>query len=643
MKTELVWEGKYDEYGNRRPVKLPMTPLPLQRIETIDAPCDAAKANAARQGDLFDQEAFTKSSHRDDFRNMLIWGDNKLALAALLEQFRGKVDLIYIDPPFDVGADFSVDVALGEDGDIEKQQSVLEAVAYRDTWGKGTDSYLGMIYERLVVARDLLSESGSILVHCDWRMNSYLRLLLSDLLGVERFRNEITWQRTTNTGSSKGMALKLSADTDSILYFTKTTSPIFNKLYKEYSDDYLARFKYEDSRGRYRWQYMATYSASKLEELKAADQMRWPQGSKNPEYKQYLEDLKGIPLSNLWIDIFHINPMADENLGYATQKPEELIERIVKLASAEGSVVMDFFCGSGTTCAVAEKLGRRWIGVDLGRYAIHTTRKRLIAVQRELHAKDEPYRSFDVYNLGRYERQWWQFDRLKNADEEHRAVVLKFYKAAPLANAASPLLHGMKNGSYVHVDKIDTIFVFEEAQAVAEAAQSVGAREVHVLAWEFEMELNRKLESLSAQTGVKIRLFQIPREIMEPNRNEVQFFEAGALSAEIVKHDDGSFDVQLKDFIPALAEAPEKELEMLRERAIKSPFDFIDFWAIDFDYSSEEPFEHHWQDFRTRKDRSLKTTSDANWQYAENSKHKVCVKVIDVFGVDTTTILEVEP
>jgi len=204
-------------------------------------------------------------------------------------------------------------------------------------------------------------------------------------------------------------------------------------------------------------------------------------------------------------------------------------------------------CGSGTTPAVAEKLGRRWIGVDLGRYAIHTTRKRLIQVQRELHAAGQPYRSFDVYNLGRYERQWWQVERLKGADGEHRRIVLQFYKAAaflsfPAEGGAGgegnsqpphPLLHGKKGPAYVHVARIDSIFTYDGLQSVAEAARSVGGRELHCLAWEFEMELSRKKEAIEAETGLTIRLKYIPREIMEPNRSEVQFFEAGALALMI--------------------------------------------------------------------------------------------------------------
>jgi len=598
MKTELIWEGKYDEYGNRRPVRVPSTPLPLQRIETIDEPRDRSKAERLP----FDEE----SAHRDDFRNMLIWGDNKLAMAALLEQFRGKIDLIYIDPPFAVGADFTVQVQLGEEGDeVLKEHSVLEEVAYRDTWGKGTDSYLHMVYERLILMRDLLSQRGSIYVHCDWRVNSHLRLLMDEVFGTECFQREIIWRIGWVSGY-KTKTANWIRNHDTILFYVRTpTSFIFNQQYIPYPEGYVRR-----------------------------------DGS--PPAGQ------GYPIEDTWnctdldrLDSIQIMSFSGEKVGYDTQKNENLLERIVAASSDRDSIVADFFCGSGTTLAVAEKLGRRWIGVDLGRYAIHVTRKRLIQVQRELHEAGKPYRSFDVYNLGRYERQWWQLDRLKGADDEHRRVVLRFYKAAELANPPSPLLHGKKNGAYVHVDEIDGIFTFEKLQQVALAAQGAGARELHCLAWEFEMELAHKKEAIEAETGVTIRLKYIPREIMEPNRTEVQFFEAGFLQARAVKH-RGTVDVELVHFSPALAEVPEKEMEALRERAVRSPFDFIDFWAVDFEWREGKPFEHHWQDFRTRKDRSLKTKTDAAWAYGTKGKHQICVKVIDVFGVDTTTVIEVE-
>jgi adenine-specific DNA-methyltransferase len=352
-------------------------------------------------------------------------------------------------------------------------------------------------------------------------------------------------------------------------------------------------------------------------------------------------DKKGKIPEDFWTGIADLGHAHGQDVGYSTQKPEALLERIITASSNEGDLVADFFCGSGTTLAVAEKLGRRWIGVDLGRYAIHTTRKRLIQVQRELHAEDKSYRSFDIYNLGRYERQWWQMERLKGADNEHRIIVLQFYKALPLTNPPNPLLHGKKSGAYVYVDQIDSILTYQELVEVCQATQSAGGRELHCLAWEFEMELAHKKQAIEAETGLDVRLKYIPREIMEPNRVECQFFEAGYLEVKAIKK-DGKIDVELVRFTPALTEAPESEMSALRERAIKSPFDFIDFWSIDFEWHDNKPFEHHWQDFRTRKDRTLKIKTDIGWKYETNGKKRICVKVIDVFGVDTTTVIDVE-
>ncbi len=674
MKTELVWEGKYDEYGNRRPVRLPETPLLLQRIETIDEPRDARKAQARQLGLPFSEEEFHQKAHRDDWRNMLIWGDNKLVMAALLEEFRGKIDLIYIDPPFDVGADFTMQVQIGEEGDeVQKEQSILEAVAYRDTWGRGTDSYLHMMYERLTLMRELLSERGSIFIHVGTKVVHHIGAIADEVFGVDNCRNQIVVKRITkNLQRQFNTVQALPQGHDALFWYSRNPTTRFKPIYvrqtpthpEGYWKDFWSTadrptMRYEllgvtPAFGQWKWSYERAQRAVENYERYVRHVQpqgislleHWIENNREPEFirksptgkiEHWVPPLDTKFADTVWVDISAYS----FTTSYDTEKSEQLLDRIIQNFTNEGDLVADFFCGSGTTLAVAEKLGRRWIGVDLGRYAIHTTRKRLIQVQRELHAAGKPYRSFDVYNLGRYERQWWQLDRLKGADGEHRRIVLRFYNAAGLDNPPHPLLHGKKGAAYVHVDQIDSIFSYEELRAVAEAVRQVGGREVHCLAWEFEMELSRKKEALEAETGVTIRLKYIPREIMEPNRAEVQFFEAGALEARpIVK--EGKVDVELVRFMPALAEAPEKELEALRERAIKSPFDFIDFWAVDFDYSPDKPFEHHWQDFRTRKDRSLKTRSDLGWKYETPGKHHIAVKVIDVFGVDTTAVLDVE-
>jgi len=396
---------------------------------------------------------------------------------------------------------------------------------------------------------------------------------------------------------------------------------------------------YKLKSGRY-W----AYSKENMEKFEKEGKIYYTK-SGLPRLKYYLDEMLGVPLQDLWTDIKIPSSQSYERLGFETQKPEALLERIILLSSNKGDLVTDFFCGSGTTGAVAEKLGRRWIMCDLGRFAIHTSRKRLIEIQRSLHNENKQYRSFDVYNLGRYERQWWQKESLKGADEEHRRVVMEFYRAEPLPNATG-LLHGRKGQALVHVDDIDSIFTRDEVRDVVKAAREAGAREVHCLSWEFEMDLRLICHELEAAEGVKIKLIPIPREIMEKNRtNPPPFLEVAVLEAEPVYRTEGGkrvVDIKLTKFLPSLAEVPSKELEALKERAIKSGFDFIDFWAIDFDWQEGKPFEHHWQDYRTRKDRSLKTVSDFGYdKYLREGKHTACVKVIDVFGCDTSITVEI--
>ncbi|HEY4301287.1 MAG TPA: DNA methyltransferase [Candidatus Didemnitutus sp.] len=641
LKTELVWEGKYDAHGRRREVDIAACAMPLQRIETIDQP----RSEAVAQGEL---TLFEKQSQRrDDFRNRLVWGDNKLVMASLLAEFKGKVDLIYIDPPFDVGADFTMDVPIGDGKEtVEKDQSTLEMVAYRDMWGKGTDSYLHMMFERLWLMKELLSDKGSIYVHCDYRVGHFLKIIATEIFGPDSLLSEIVWPRTTNTGSSKAISRKFSFDTDWVLLFTKSKQYQFQTQYRPYSQDYIDHYFVHDdndTKGRYQLQALATVSDVRLAELKGESRIVQGRG-RLARYKDYLKDRKGVVINNLWDDIEPVNAVAFEKNGYITQKPEALLERIIKASSNEGDLVADFFCGSGTTGAVAERLGRRWIMSDLGRFAIHTSRKRLIELQRKLHAEGRPYRAFDVHNLGRYERQWWQKERLRGADDEHRRVVLGFYQAESLPNAG--LLHGRKGRAFVHVDGIDGLLTRGDVRAVAKAAHDVGANEVHCLAWEFEMDLRLVCHELEAETGVRIKLIPIPREIMEKNRTSPPpFLEMAVLEAEpVVRNAKGAktVEVKLTKFMPSLAEVPSKELEALKERAVKSGFDFIDFWAVDFDWHEHRPFVHHWQDYRTRKDRSLKTVSDASHAYEKPGKHTICVKVVDVFGCDTSITVEVK-
>ncbi|MCG3125571.1 MAG: hypothetical protein CHACPFDD_00396 [Phycisphaerae bacterium] len=670
LKTELVWEGKYDEYGNRREVDVAGCAMPLQKIETIDQP--RSEAAAAGQLALFEKQ----TKRLDDFRNMLIRGDNKLVLASLLKDFRGEIDLIYIDPPFDVGADFTLDVPIGEENEkIGKDQSTLEMVAYRDTWGRGTDSYLHMMYERLILMRDLISETGSIFVHLAPTVSHLLKLVMDEVFTTDNFRNEIIVHRPISKNLQRQFtSIKaLPQGHDAILWYSRTSNTRFQSLYVSQEvreEGYWHRFWSGADRPTMRYELLG--------ETPTHGQWKWKKerALKAVEnYEQYLRDGRGRTLAQYWRDTGeqlefirksatgtaeNYYPPQDEKIAdtiwedvkayenqkdFPTQKHRELLTRIIEFASEGDQLVADFFCGSGTTGVIAESLGRRWLMCDLGRFGIHVARKRLIDTQRALHEEGKPYRAFDVHNLGRYERQWWQKERLQGADDEHRRLVLEFYRAEPI-KSASPLIHGRKGPALVHVDSIDTMFTRDEATAVAKAAKEAGAKEVACLSWEFEMDLRLHTQALESELGVKLKLIPIPREIMERNRKEPPpFLEMAVLEAEpVYRKQNGrrTVDIKLTKFMPSLAEVPSKELEALKERAVKSGFDFIDFWAVDFDYHDGRPFSHHWQDYRTRKGRSLKTVSDQHYAYARPGKYTACVKVVDIFGCDTSITVGVD-
>jgi adenine-specific DNA-methyltransferase len=670
MRTELVWEGKYDEYGNRREVDVAGCAMPMQRIETIDQPRSEAAAGGSQQLLAFEK----KNTRLDDFRNRLIWGDNKLVMASLLREFKGKIDLIYIDPPFDVGADFTCNVQIGDDDLIEKDQSALEMVAYRDMWGRGMDSYLSMVYERLVLIRQMLTDRGLMFLHVGWEISHMVKAVADDVFGSGSLVNQVIWKRQTAHSDTTQGSAHMGRIHDVVLLYAKTEHCTWNMQYTPYSVEYLdgfykhvepntsRRYRLSDAtapggatKGNPYYEFLGVtrfwrFKKERMEELYREGRIIQTKPGAVPAQKRYLDEMPGVPLQDLWTDINAVGPQAVERTGYDTQKPEALLERVVNLASNPGDLVADFFCGSGTTGAVAEKLGRRWIMADLGRFAIHTSRKRLIDLQRKLHAAGKPYRAFDVYNLGRYERQWWQKEHLHGADEEHRRVVLEFFRAEVLdpRQAPSPLIHGRKGTSLCHVDGIDSIFTREEAKALAKAARAAGGKECYCLAWEFEMDLRLTTQALERELGIKLKLVQIPREIMEKNRTgPPPFLEVAVLEAQPVirkaekKGDPTRVDIKLTKFLPSLAEVPTKELEAIRERAARSGFDFIDFWAVDFDWHPEQPFNHHWQDYRTRKDRSLKTVSNAGFVYPRKGAYTACVKVVDTFGCDTSIAVEV--
>ena len=369
--VELVWNGKTNEVCN--------VVLPFQTIEQVDEPRAEKFVSQWNEykGSLFGIDS--RGRQLKGWTNKLIWGDNKLILSSLKSgpmreaiEAQGGLKLIYIDPPFDVGADFSMDIEVGEET-FTKKPNILEEIAYRDTWGRGADSFLAMIYERLTLMRDLLTEDGSIYVHCDWHIGHSMKLVIDEIFGVNSFKNHISWKRSTPRGNANRRYPEL---TDFILFYTKTENSIWNEQYGDYRPEYVEKYYcyVDENSGRrfqptsllghsgvnpvYEWRGIQKpwrYPKHRLDELEAGKLLYWPANEDGiPRLKRFLDEQKGVPIQSLWDDIFAVNSQAKEDTGYATQKPEALIERIIKASSNEGDLVADFFCGSGTTAAVAK-------------------------------------------------------------------------------------------------------------------------------------------------------------------------------------------------------------------------------------------------------------------------------------------------
>ncbi len=691
--VELVWQGKTSEVTS--------VVLPFQSIEQIDEP----RQETGKPVDhLF--AADTRGRQSGGWTNKLIWGDNKLVLSSLKNgplrqeiEAAGGLKLIYIDPPFDVGADFSVNLEVGDGEILTKEPSVIEELAYRDTWGRGTDSYLSMMYERLKLMHGLLAEDGSIYVHCDWRVNSAVRLAMDEIFRPENFLNEIVWcykerERTLDFYNPKH---------DAIYFYAKNRTargrPFnWSSAASEYSIVTRGKFKFDDDDGKGPYQIRGRNLQGSP--IRAADGLNRTDEAKYPglTYRDYLAEREGVAPRDWW-EISIINKASEERLYYPTQKPQQLIGRILAVSSNQGDLVADFFCGSGTTLAVAEKLGRKWIGCDLGRFAIHTTRKRLIGVQRELKAAGKPYRSFEILNLGKYERQYFvgidpmlpEAQRRVQAlqrEEHYLTLILTAYQAERLFQM--PPFHGKKGAALVVVGPVDAPVTQSQVRELVEECHRKKIAKVDVLGFEFEMGLVPVAQDEARGKGISLSLKYIPKDVFDRRaveRGQVKFYDVAyvelkpaveKLKAQVRLTDFGVFYRQ--DDLDSLGETlkpgggkvtvangqvvkmiKDKQGVVTREVLTKKWTDWIDYWAVDFHFGSrpevmrvrsqdggetEMPtgnfiFENEWQSFRTRKDRKLELAS--GWhEYDKPGRYKIAVKVIDIFGNDTTKVVEVK-
>jgi DNA modification methylase len=714
--VELAWNGKTQEVCN--------LVLPFQTIEQIDEPRGERIAKE-KQYDLFD----TSGRQIKGWTNKLIWGDNKLILSSLKNgpmrreiEKQGGLKLIYIDPPFDVGADFSMEVEIGDES-FTKEPSVIEEIAYRDTWGKGADSFIAMIYERLKLMHGLLADDGSIYVHCDYKVNSNIRLILDEVFGKNYFQNEIIWKRSNPHGH---LDKKLANIHDTIFFYTKSSEYNFNVQYTPSEQDYLDKFFNKDDGDGRKYRLVTLTASGQGDSRKFGDKViapptgchwRWGQDrindslkknliyiSKNNavHYKYYIDEVKGTPLQSLWIDkgVSGLQAASREAVNYPTQKPESVIERIVLESSNEGDLVADFFCGSGTTLAVAEKLGRKWIGSDIGRFAVHTSRKRLIQVQGEMKKEGKNFRAFEILNLGRYEREHYinvdvdireqeKQQILENKEKQFIELILSAYSAQAVDSYNSFV--GKKRDRLVAIGPVNTPVSSVFVDKAIKEAREKGITKFDVLGFDYEMGID--FAELSRQ-GVDVQFKVIPREVFDRRaveRGHVKFYDVAYIEVKpIIKGranyktiavelcdfsvfynqdsveeaenslKDGSNKIVIENGQIIKLSKDKKSAVVTKEILTKKWTDWVDYWSVDFNMESRKEiihlvdpktqeekeewtggyiFENEWQSFRMKKDRKLELVSAE--KEVSKGRRKIAIKVVDIFGNDTTRVIEV--
>jgi DNA modification methylase len=659
----LFWNGRKEDITN--------IALPFHSIEHIDEP---RKESVKAGGNFSMFETDFRGRQLKGWTNKLIWGDNKLILSSLANgplrdeiEKEGGLKLIYIDPPFAVGTDFGFDIQIGDDL-VEKKQSILEEIAYRDTWGKGMSSYLTMMYERLKLMHSLLASDGCIYIHVDWRVSYFLRLICDDIFGKDNFLNEIAW---TYFAFKRKTAKKFPQKHDTIISYRMSGERFtFHTQFKPHKAEYIEKKWKKSADGR--------YYRDDVNPTKGGTRVIW------------LDEIEGDIVDSVWDDISPVNPVADEKVDYATQKPEALLERIINASTNKGDLIADFFCGSGTTAAVAEKLGRKWITTDLGRFSIHTARKRLINVQRELQATGKDFRAFELLNLGKYERQFFMDDltngKRKAKEDLYVDLILEAYKAKRIDGHLC--LHGAKAGRFVNVGPLDVPVTQTRLMDVFEECRQKLYTQVDVLGFEFEMGLTPQFIQELKEKGVAITLKYIPKDVFDKravDKGQVKFFDVAYLDAK-VNRIDKRIQIELTDFVTHYTQDDIEDVQQsMRQgskvviedgqivkiekdkndiitstRLTQNWYDWIDYWAIDFDYLSKPEiikiknedgeveekwtgnylFENEWQSFRTKKNTALEFKS-VPYEYAKPGKYKVMVKVVDILGIDTSKIIEV--
>lgn len=628
--------------------------------------------DAAGQGEL------TGKTGRGWF-NRLIYGDNLLAMAALLAgdentpSLRGKVDLQYVDPPFDSKADYRTKITL-PGGDVEQKPTVIEQFAYSDTWADGTASYLAMIVPRLCLMRELASEQGSIYVHLDWHVVHYVKLAMDELFGRENFQNEIIWKRQ----SAHSDSAQCGSIHDTLLFYAKSENHIWNRILTQPSPDYIEGFfdQIEAGTGRryargdltagglsgggYDYEFKGVRRIwrcpiSTLEQYEKEGLLHWPKKGV-PRLKRYLDQFQGVPLQDVWTDIKVIHNQSSERVDYGTQKPESLLERIIKASSNEGSLVADIFGGSGTTAAVAEKLGRRWIVADLGKPACMIMRKRLI---------DQDAKPFLFQAIGDYQVEAARSTlgrKFRVGDLAH--IVLGLYGALPLPAEDNPgrnLGKLPESRTLVFVDspqKLTGLATLKKAQELR-GTHLGGWDKVVVLGWNFTSDIGHAIAGLD---DAKLEVLVIPPDLLDRLKkkgdklkpDDVRFSTLQYLTVKPIerkKLDSGeAVTVELDNYVllsPDALNLEAKDKERLQAVVNRDPLALIEYWSVDPDYDGEI-FRSVWQDYRGNRENDdergkLHVVRKAvlSGLPVKAGKRRVCVRVVDVFGFEAEVVKEV--
>lgn len=596
--------------------------------------------------------------------NRLVYGDNLLTMQALLAgdpqtglpSLRGKVDLIYIDPPFDSKADYRTPITL-PNANLEQKPTVIEQFAYADTWEEGTISYLKMIYPRLMLMKELLSKKGSIYVHIDWHIGAYVKIILDDIFEKDNFRNEIIWKRGTVKGA-KAVGNQYARNHDMILYYSRSNDYVYHTQYLPYTEEYIKqRYTKDDNDGRgpYTDQAIGTRSEESLKELEKDNRIFVTSNGKR-RVKYYLSEAKGIALDDSWNDISEVNSMAKENVGYATQKPEPLLERIIKASSNEGDLVCDFFGGSGTTAAVAEKLGRRWITCDIGKPAALVMRKRFI---------DQDVKPFLYQSIGDYQKEAFHNNKKLRRVGDLSQVVLGLFGALPFTpEQVSDRNFGYIKGTrtLVMVDSPNRLTTAATVRRAVEAKASLLGGDwdkVIVLGWNFAFDISQAIEKYK---NSNVEVLVIPPDLLDKlskkgfkkliadktvRFSSLQYLVVNPVEVKTNESGEDELSISLNNYVllsPDNIPLDDKDKEKLQQVMEQDPLSLVEYWSIDPDYDGET-FRSTWQDYRENVDNDsdpLHCVYSARIKMPHKDERKVCVKAVDVFGFESQVILDVK-